>query len=173
MAIEIETPESRSGLTEFVEFHGPGLADMPLANRATIANMAPEYGATVGFFPVDEQTTRYMRLTGRDDKLIDTVEQYYKIQGMWRDETREITYSDVLELDMSTVEPSLAGPKRPQDRIALSGMRDQWDQDLSNVKECHDLPLNAQNYVILIEELTKKPVTIIGVGPKRKQTIFR
>ena len=128
-----EILRSHGVVDKFVEFHGPGLADMPLANRATIANMAPEYGATVGFFPVDEQTTKYMRLTGRDDKLIDTVEQYYKIQGMWRDETREITYSDVLELDMSTVEPSLAGPKRPQDRIALSGMRDQWDQDLSNV----------------------------------------
>jgi aconitate hydratase len=128
-----EILRSHGVVGKFVEFHGPGLTDMPLANRATIANMAPEYGATVGFFPVDEQTTKYMRLTGRDDKLIDTVEQYYKIQGMWRDETREITYSDVLELDMSTVEPSLAGPKRPQDRIALSGMRDQWDQDLSNV----------------------------------------
>ena len=128
-----EILRSHGVVGKFIEFHGPGLADMPLANRATIANMAPEYGATVGFFPVDEQTTKYMRLTGRDDKLIDTVEQYCKIQGMWRDETREITYSDVLELDMSTVEPSLAGPKRPQDRIALSGMKDQWDQDLSNV----------------------------------------
>ena len=128
-----EILRSHGVVGKFVEFHGPGLADMPLANRATIANMAPEYGATVGFFPVDEQTTKYMRLTGRDDKLIDTVEQYYKIQGMWRDETRQITYSDVLELDMSTVEPSLAGPKRPQDRVALSGMKDQWDQDLSNV----------------------------------------
>jgi aconitate hydratase len=117
---------------KFVEFHGPGLDDMPLANRATIANMAPEYGATVGFFPVDDQTLRYMRLTGRPDHLIDTVEQYYKEQGLWRDDARRIAYSAELELDMSTVEPSMAGPKRPQDRIALSGMKDQWHADLAN-----------------------------------------
>ncbi|HSO51090.1 MAG TPA: aconitate hydratase AcnA, partial [Acidimicrobiia bacterium] len=118
---------------KFVEFHGPGLADMPVANRATIANMAPEYGATVGFFPVDEQTLKYLRLTGRDDKLIDAVEQYYKLQGMWRDDSRAITYSAELELDMSTVEPSLAGPRRPQDRIALSTMEPQWKSDLTNL----------------------------------------
>ncbi len=118
---------------KFVEFHGSGLKDMPLANRATIANMAPEYGATVGFFPVDEQTLKYMRLTGREDKLLDTVEQYYKAQGMWRDDSRDIVYSVDLELDMSTVEPSLAGPRRPQDRIQLSAMKDQWHTDLTNL----------------------------------------
>ena len=118
---------------KFVEFHGPGLADMPIANRATIANMAPEYGATVGFFPVDEQTLRYLRLTGRDDKLVDTVEQYYKTQGLWRDDHRDISYSSGLELDMATVEPSLAGPRRPQDRIALSAMQTQWRSDLTNL----------------------------------------
>jgi aconitate hydratase len=117
---------------KFVEFYGPGLADMPLANRATIANMAPEYGATIGFFPVDEQTLKYLRLTGREDKLIDTIEQYYREQGMWRDDARQITYSADLELDMGTVEPSLAGPKRPQDRIALSAMKEQWQSDLTN-----------------------------------------
>jgi aconitate hydratase len=95
--------------------------------------MAPEYGATVGYFPVDEQTLTYMRLTGRDDKLIDTVEQYCKDQGMWRDDAREVTYSSSLELDMSTVEPSLAGPRRPQDRIALSAMGAQWRSDLTNL----------------------------------------
>ncbi|MFV1960742.1 MAG: aconitate hydratase AcnA [Acidimicrobiia bacterium] len=116
---------------KFVEFYGSGLADMPLANRATIANMAPEYGATVGFFPVDDQTLNYLRLTGRDDKLIDTIEAYYKTQGMWREDSREITYSSSLELDMATVEPSLAGPKRPQDRIALSSMKEQWHADLA------------------------------------------
>ena len=120
---------------KFVEFHGSGLADMPIANRATIANMAPEYGATVGFFPVDEQTLKYLRLTGRDDKLIDTVEQYQKTQGMWRDDSRQITYSAELELDMSSVEPSLAGPKRPQDRVALSAMKAQWNADLTNLFE--------------------------------------
>jgi aconitate hydratase len=116
---------------KFVEFHGPGLANMPVANRATIANMAPEYGATMGFFPVDEQTLNYMQLTGREQNQIDTVEQYCKAQGLWRDDKRDVTYADELELDLSTVEPALAGPKRPQDRIALSAMKDQWQQDLS------------------------------------------
>ena len=117
---------------KFVEFHGSGLDDMPLANRATIANMAPEYGATVGFFPVDEKTLEYLRLTGRDDKLIETVESYYKEQGLWRDESRAIAYSANLELDMSTVEPSLAGPTRPQDRIALTAMKEEWRADLTD-----------------------------------------
>ncbi|MEE9581680.1 MAG: aconitate hydratase AcnA [Acidimicrobiia bacterium] len=115
---------------KFVEFFGPGLTNMPLANRATLANMAPEYGATVGFFPVDEQTTRYLRLTGRDDDLVETVEQYYKLQGMWRDDSRDITYSSTLELDMGTVEPALAGPKRPQDRVDLSAMKAEWQAGL-------------------------------------------
>jgi aconitate hydratase len=115
---------------KFVEFHGPGLAGMPLATRATIANMAPEYGATVGFFPVDEQTTSYLRLTGRSEALVETVEQYYRLQGMWRSDDRKITYSADLELDLSTVEPSMAGPKRPQDRIALGDMKAQWHRDL-------------------------------------------
>ncbi|MEM6334618.1 MAG: aconitate hydratase AcnA, partial [Planctomycetota bacterium] len=128
---------------KFVEFFGPGLATMPLANRATIANMAPEYGATMGFFPVDEQTTRYMKLTGRDDALIQTVEQYCKAQGLWRNDDLEPTYTDVLELDMSTVEPSLAGPKRPQDRIALSAMQSQWQQDLATTFGRSDAPAPA------------------------------
>jgi aconitate hydratase len=116
---------------KFVEFFGPGLADMPVANRATIGNMAPEYGATVGFFPVDEQTLRYMEISGRDPDLIGTVERYYREQGMWHDPARTVRYTSVLELDMGTVEPSLAGPKRPQDRIGLAAMKQQWEQDLS------------------------------------------
>ena len=117
---------------KFVEFHGPGLDDMPLANRATIANMAPEYGATVGFFPVDDQTLKYLRLTGRPEHLVEAIEQYYRAQGLWRDDSRQVAYSADLALDMSTVEPSLAGPKRPQDRISLSAMKDQWHNDLAN-----------------------------------------
>ena len=115
---------------KFVEFYGPGLADMPVANRATLANMAPEYGATVGFFPVDDRTLDYLRLSGRDEALIETVEQYYKLQGMWRDDSHDITYSSSLELDMGSVVPSLAGPKRPQDRIDLGAMKRQWHVDL-------------------------------------------
>ena len=115
---------------KLVEFYGPGLDDMPVANRATLANMAPEYGATIGFFPVDDRTLDYLRLSGRDEALIETVEQYYKLQGMWRDDSHEITYSSSLELDMGTVVSSLAGPKRPQDRIALRSMKQQWHVDL-------------------------------------------
>ena len=114
----------------FVEYFGPALDGMPVANRATIANMAPEYGATVGFFPVDDQVLDYLRLSGRDEALISTVEQYYKEQGMWRDESRSIAYSSYLELDLGTIVPSLAGPTRPQDRIELDNMKTQWHNDL-------------------------------------------
>ena len=115
---------------KFVEFVGPGLADMPLANRATIANMAPEFGATAAFFPVDEQTLRYLALTGRDPKLIETVNLYAHEQMLWRDDEAPILYSEELELDLGTVVPSLAGPKRPQDRISLGDMRHKWRTDL-------------------------------------------
>ncbi|MDE0235334.1 MAG: aconitate hydratase AcnA [bacterium] len=117
---------------KFVEFGGPGLDEMPVATRATIANMAPEYGATVGFFPVDGQTTRYLELSGRSPELVETVEQYCRQQGMWRDE-REISYHAQVELDLGTVEPSLAGPRRPQDRIPLFRMKEQWRNDLDAV----------------------------------------
>jgi len=116
---------------KFVEFHGPGLKDMPVANRATIANMCPEYGATVGYFPVDDQTLGYLRLTGRPDGLVADIERYCKMQGLWRNDDRHIVYSSNLELDMSTVAPSLAGPKRPQDRIDLGNMKPQWHDDLA------------------------------------------
>jgi len=117
---------------KFVEFFGPGMEDMPLANRATIANMAPEYGATCGYFPVDQRTLDYLRDTGRDEALVQTVEQYCIAQGLWRDDTREVRYSGTLELDMGTVEPALAGPKRPQDRISLAGMQQQWQAALED-----------------------------------------
>lgn len=106
---------------KFVEFFGDGLADLPLADRATIANMAPEYGATCGIFPIDDETLEYLRLTGRDSAVIDVVEAYAKAQGLWRDpQAPEARYTSILELDLGTVVPSLAGPRRPQDRIALS-----------------------------------------------------
>ena len=116
---------------QFVEFYGDGLASMSLPDRATIANMAPEYGATMGFFPVDEKTLEYMELTGREAKLIDTVRHYAKANCLWRDEAGEPQFTKTLHLDLGDVEPSLAGPKRPQDRILLSGMKCQWEQDLS------------------------------------------
>jgi aconitate hydratase len=109
---------------KFVEFFGSGLADLPLADRCTIANMAPEYGATCGIFPIDEETIRYLDLTAREKDRIALVEAYAKAQGLWREGAGEgVVYSDTLELDMGTVEPSLAGPKRPQDRVALAAAK--------------------------------------------------
>ncbi|HTG62262.1 MAG TPA: aconitate hydratase AcnA [Terriglobia bacterium] len=109
---------------KFVEFYGPGLSQMSLPDRATIANMAPEYGATMGFFPVDDETLRYLRLTGRTDEEVDRVERYTKEQGLFRtDGTPNPEFSDKLELDLASVEPNLAGPKRPQDRVPLSSMK--------------------------------------------------
>ncbi len=105
---------------KFVEFYGPGLKHLMLADRATLANMAPEYGATCGFFPIDEETINYLRFTGRDEARVKLVEAYAKEQGLWRDDSAQPVFTDTLELDLGTVEPSLAGPKRPQDRIALS-----------------------------------------------------
>ena len=118
----------------FVEFYGPGLATMSLADRATIANMAPEYGATCGFFPIDGKTLDYMRLTGRDEANIALVEAYAKAQGMWRrDDAADPVFTDTLELDMGTVQPSLAGPKRPQDRVRLSSVDEVFNGDLLKV----------------------------------------
>jgi aconitate hydratase len=108
---------------KFVEYFGEGLAGLPLADRATIGNMSPEYGATCGFFPVDDETLRYLRLTGRDEERVALVEAYCKENLLWHDPSEPATYSHVVELDLSSVEPSLAGPRRPQDRIALSAAK--------------------------------------------------
>ncbi|MCD2100262.1 aconitate hydratase [Rhodococcus rhodochrous] len=105
---------------KFVEFFGPGVANVPLANRATIGNMSPEYGSTISIFPIDDATLDYLRLTGRDDQQIRLVEAYAKEQGLWHDPDREPDYSEVVELDLSKVRPSVAGPKRPQDRIPVA-----------------------------------------------------
>ncbi|MBY0519814.1 MAG: aconitate hydratase AcnA, partial [Sphingomonas sp.] len=118
----------------FVEFYGPGLDALSLADRATIANMAPEYGATCGFFPVDEATLTYLRLTGRSDEQIALVEAYAKAQGMWRlADALDPVFTDTLELDMSAVVPSLAGPKRPQDKVNLDKVDDVFNADLLSV----------------------------------------
>jgi aconitate hydratase len=117
----------------FVEFYGPGLDNLPLADRATIANMAPEYGATCGFFPVDERTIDYLKLTGRDDDQIALVRAYAQAQGLWRDVgSPDPLFTDTLQLDMATIEPSLAGPKRPQDRVLLSDVDDQFNAELES-----------------------------------------
>jgi aconitate hydratase len=117
---------------KFVEFYGPGVAAVPLANRATIGNMSPEYGSTCAIFPIDDETLTYLRLTGRDDKQVALVEAYAKEQGLWHDPQREPAFSETLELDLSTVEPSLAGPKRPQDRVALAAAKDAFRGALSS-----------------------------------------
>jgi aconitate hydratase len=116
---------------KFVEFYGTGLSSLPLADRATIANMAPEYGATMGFFPVDEETLKYLRMSGRGDAQVALVEAYCKAQGLFRtDSTPDPVFTDTLELDLSTVVPSLAGPKRPQDRIPLTGVKQNYLESL-------------------------------------------
>ena len=118
---------------KFVEFYGTGLSSLPLADRATIANMAPEYGATMGFFPCDEETLKYLRMTGRPEQHIKLVEAYTKEQGLFRtDSTPDPVFTDTLELDLGTVEPSLAGPKRPQDRVPLSKAKTMYHEALSS-----------------------------------------
>ncbi|TBT85352.1 aconitate hydratase AcnA [Propioniciclava sinopodophylli] len=111
---------------KFVEFYGPGVSAVPLANRATIANMSPEFGSTIAVFPIDSKTTDYLRMTGRTEEQIALVEAYSKAQGLWHDDDREPRYSEYMELDLSTVVPSIAGPKRPQDRIELSKSKESF-----------------------------------------------
>ena len=120
---------------KFVEFYGAGMNYLSLEDRATIANMAPEYGATMGFFPVDQKTLEYLELTGRDEALIDLVEQYCKLQGLWRSDRHQIEYSSSMSLDLGQVQPSLAGPKRPQDKILLNEMRPSWEAFYASATE--------------------------------------
>src|SRR5439155_20664497 len=116
---------------KFVEFFGPGVASLALADRATIANMAPEYGATIGFFPIDDETLAYLRLSGRDPAQVALVEAYARAQGLFRTpSTPDPVFSARLDLDLATVEPSLAGPRRPQDRVPLKRARAAWRQAL-------------------------------------------
>ncbi|MCU1655843.1 MAG: acnA, partial [Pseudonocardiales bacterium] len=127
---------------KFVEFYGTGVSAVPLANRATIGNMSPEYGSTCAIFPIDDETLRYLRFTGRKDDQIALVEAYAKTNGLWHDPATEPVFSETLELDLSTVEPSLAGPKRPQDRVALKSakpmFRDALGAYTSSVQDAHD-----------------------------------
>jgi aconitate hydratase len=131
----VQMLRQRGVVDKFVEFYGPGLSAMSLPDRATIANMAPEYGATIGFFPVDEETLRYLRLTGRPEQVVERVEWYCKEQGLFRtDQTPDPLFTDTLELDLAEVEPSLAGPKRPQDRVALTQVQAKFCQALAAPK---------------------------------------
>jgi aconitate hydratase len=138
----------------FVEFYGPGLSALSLADRATIANMAPEYGATCGFFPIDQATISYLRFSGRDEERIELVEAYAKAQGLWRDAScPDPVFTDTLELDLGTVQPSLAGPRRPQDRVLLSKVDDEFDTYLGKVydkasEKGSRAPVDGQDYTI-------------------------
>ena len=127
----VEMLRQKGVVEKFVEFFGTGLSALPLADRATVANMAPEYGATMGFFPIDSETLNYLRNTGRPEELVQRVEIYAKEQGLFRTEsTPDPEYSDLLELNLESVEPALAGPKRPQDRVPLNSMQSTWKKTL-------------------------------------------
>ncbi len=130
---------------KFVEFYGSGLSNISLPDRATIANMAPEYGATIGFFPVDQNSLNYLQRSGRPDELVKTVEVYSKAQGLFRtDETADPIFTDTLELDLSTVEPSLAGPKRPQDRVSLAQMKSDFENSLTDKSRTKGFALSEE-----------------------------
>lgn len=140
-----ELLRSRAVVEKFVEFCGPGLDAMSVTDRATVANMAPEYGATIGFFPVDDQTISYLRSTGRPDELVDLVERYCKAQGLFRlPGLPEPMFQETLELDMATVRPCLAGPSRPQDRIELSAMKQAWQEALAAPMDKRGYDLDSQ-----------------------------
>src|SRR5207237_2138303 len=116
---------------KLVEYFGEGLERLPIADRATIGNMSPEYGATCGFFPVDDETLRYLRMTGRDEQRLALVEAYCKENMLWHDTSEEPAYSQVVELDLASVEPSLAGPRRPQDRVPLAQAKREFEEALT------------------------------------------
>lgn len=157
---------------KFVEFYGEGVASVPLANRATIGNMSPEFGSTAAIFPIDEVTTDYLRLTGRDEQAVALVEAYAKEQRLWHDPAAEPVFSEYLELDLGTVVPSIAGPKRPQDRILLSDAKSQFEKDIVNyanpstsddlidLESKHSFPASDPGQVPGEEERDTRPVHI-------------
>ena len=152
----VELLRQKGVVEKFVEFFGPGLSNLKLADRATLANMGPEYGATMGFFPVDSETLNYLRNTGRPESIVQRVEAYCKAQGLFRtDGMADPVFSDTLELDLSTVEPALAGPKRPQDRVNLSAMQPTWQQTLR-------APINERGFE-LNDEATKTAIPVQGL----------
>ena len=161
---------------KFVEFYGPGVSQVPVANRATIGNMSPEYGSTIAVFPIDGKTTEYLRLTGRSDQQIALVETYAKAQGLWHSDDREPRYSEYLELDLGTVVPSIAGPRRPQDRVqvahAKQGFREAlrdfvateeltgWDESVDESFPASDVPSHASDESLAPHEYGEEPADI-------------
>ncbi|MEU7315706.1 aconitate hydratase AcnA [Streptomyces sp. NPDC007083] len=155
---------------KFVEFYGQGVASVPLANRATIGNMSPEFGSTAAIFPIDEETINYLRLTGRSADQLALVEAYAKEQGLWHDPAQEPEYSEYLELDLATVVPSIAGPKRPQDRIALADAAHKFGQDVVNyvseadTDEAGKESFPASDAPAVSNGVPSKPVQVTGPG---------
>ncbi len=186
LALTVTQLLRKKGIVEkFVEFYGPGLSQMSLPDRATIANMSPEYGATVGFFPVDAETLRYLRQTGRTEAEVALVEQYCKLQGLFRDDnTPEPEYTDTLELDLSMIEPSLAGPKRPNDRKRLADMKPAFQKTLrAKVSEGgygldETEAAKAGHGMLVIAAITSctntsNPSVMIGAGLLAKKAVER
>ncbi|MDC0890085.1 aconitate hydratase AcnA [Candidatus Pelagibacter ubique] len=167
---------------KFVEFYGEGLKNLTLADRATIANMAPEYGATCGFFPIDEETLKYLRFSGRDENTVNIVEKYAKEQGLWAND--QVEFTDTLSLDMSTVVPTISGPKRPQDKVLLTNASTGFKkvfEDATNRKEQHISKVSGTDYEIkdgsiLIAAITSctntsNPNVLIGAGLLAKKAV--
>ncbi|MDL5350249.1 aconitate hydratase [Microbacterium sp. zg-YB36] len=162
---------------KFVEFYGAGVASVPLANRATIGNMSPEFGSTAAMFPIDDVTLEYLRLTGRDEQAVALVEAYAKAQSLWHDASVEPAFSEYMELDLSTVVPSIAGPKRPQDRILLSEAKTQFEKDIVgyatastsddivDLESKHSFPASDPGQVPGVEEPVTREVHIGSGGP--------
>ena len=175
----VELLRKKGVVDKFVEFYGPALAHMPMADRATIANMAPEYGATCGFFPIDKETITYLKNTGRSDSQVSLVEAYAKAQGLWcDDQTPAPSYSDTLELDLGSVVPSLAGPRRPQDRVPLDGVAGSFEKALNDIAqvtaprasgELHD----GDVVIAAITSCTNtsNPAVMIGAGLLAKKAV--
>src|SRR3954449_1186980 len=175
----------RGVVGRFVEYCGPGCSELALADRATIGNMSPEYGATCGFFPIDAETIRYLTLTARDPARVNLVEAYAKVQGLWRDaNTPDPVFTDLLELDLGTVEPSLAGPRRPQDRVSLSGAGKGFDAELPRLTGTSDMrsaKVPGTNYDlhdgdIVIAAITSctntsNPSVMLGAGLLAKKAV--
>ncbi|MFD0909043.1 aconitate hydratase AcnA [Ruegeria arenilitoris] len=173
----VEMLRAKGVVGKFVEFYGEGLDRLPLADRATIANMAPEYGATCGFFPIDNETLRYLRNTGRDEDRIALVEAYAKENGFWRDENYAPVYTDTLTLDMSTIVPAISGPKRPQDYVPLTNAKAAFRQEMENTFKRpmgKEVPVKGEDYTmesgkVVIASITSctntsNPYVMIGAG---------
>ncbi len=182
----VEMLRAHGVVGKFVEFHGDGVAHLSLADRATIANMAPEYGATCGLFAIDDETLNYLRLTGRDADQIALVEAYARAQGLWRDDTAPLQFDETISLDLAEVVPSIAGPKRPKDRIALTESKVRFSEALATVKEEAGLdsrptPLEGSDAVlrdgaVVIAAITSctntsNPSVMLGAGLLAKKAV--